>query len=91
MLVALIIGIFVEEWPWVPALLQDVVDLSIVVGMAIVFWLRGGARNGYQEIGENDLMLEDIEVAPAAGVVRKESNGRRGWFCRPHPVQGQAS
>jgi hypothetical protein len=44
--------------------------------MAIVFRLRGGARNGYQEIGENDLMLEDIEVAVPAGVVKK---GGKQW------------
>jgi hypothetical protein len=76
MLVTLIVGVFVDEWPWVPALMQDIVDLSIVIGMAIVFRLRGGARNGYQEIGESDLMLEDIEVVPAVGALRK---GGKQW------------
>jgi hypothetical protein len=81
LLIHMIVSVVVGSYPWVTSLTEDIADFGGVAAIAFVYRLRGGSRNGFTLIdddnGIGELMLADIEAAPEAG--RTLRKGGRKW------------
>jgi hypothetical protein len=93
-LVQLAVEIFVPGVEWVHRMMQDISELAILIGLGIVYKLRGGNRQGFTLIEdvEDGLMLADIELVDTPQPLRK--GGRKweqGMILPPPPGTSQAN
>jgi hypothetical protein len=93
MLIQLGSVVFAPNSFWVHRMMQDIADISILIGIGLVYRLRGGRHHGFslvEETGEGLLSLEDFEPVETTQPLRK--GGRRweaGMLLPPPPGAAQ--